>query len=84
MVHTERGEDVAARHDEKAGEPRAGKLFSSRTEQAARAKIIECEPADLQGCHPGLSGSPLFQRIADVRHAAGKRKSFSPSRGDQF
>ena len=35
MVHTERGEDVAARHDEKAGEPRAGELFSSRTERSA-------------------------------------------------
>ena len=76
MVGTERREYVAARHDQKAGEPRAGKLFGSGTEQPAGAKIIECEPADFQGCHPGLSRSPLFQRIAAVRHPAGKCKSF--------
>ena len=81
MVRAERGKDVAASHDEKAGEPGAGKFFSGRTQQPARAKIVQCEPADFQGCHPGLSRLPLSQRVADVRRPAGKRKSFLPRAG---
>jgi len=38
MLEAERGENVAARHDEKAGEPRASKLFQSRTGKPARTQ----------------------------------------------
>ena len=44
MLDTECNENVAPRHDEKAGEPGSSKFFSSRTQKPARVRIIECEP----------------------------------------
>ena len=41
MLEVERGENIAARHHEKASEPRPTKLFNSRTEKPTRAQIIE-------------------------------------------
>jgi len=44
VLDAKRGENVAARHDEKAGKPRPSKLFGSRTDKPACAQIIECKP----------------------------------------
>lgn len=50
MLDIERGENVAARHHEKAGEPSPTKLFNGRTDEPARPQAVECESTG--GCHP--------------------------------
>jgi hypothetical protein len=52
VVETERGQNVSARHYEKAGEPRPCKLFGSGAGKPARAQIIKCiEDAELEASH---------------------------------
>jgi hypothetical protein len=44
MVETERSENIAACHHEKASRPGACELFGSRPGNTARPKFIEREP----------------------------------------
>jgi hypothetical protein len=52
MVETERSENIAACHHEKASRPGACELFGSRPGKTARPKFIEREPAQVQRRHP--------------------------------
>jgi hypothetical protein len=40
MLHAERGEDIATRHNEKAGEPSSTKFFKGGADEPACAEII--------------------------------------------
>jgi hypothetical protein len=52
VLETERGENISARHYEKAGEPRPSELFSSGASKRTRAQIIErIADAELQASH---------------------------------
>src|SRR5262249_48909279 len=52
VVETERGQNISARHYEKAGEPRPSEFFSSGASKPTRAQIIECiEDAELEASH---------------------------------
>jgi hypothetical protein len=52
VLEAERGENISARHYEKAGEPRASELFSSGASKPTRAQIIESiEDAELKASH---------------------------------
>lgn len=62
MLNTERCENVATRHNEKAGEPRPEKFFNGRTDKPARA-ILESEFSEIIGCHFQLPSILLVQRI---------------------
>jgi hypothetical protein len=53
VLEAERGENISARHYEKAGEPRPSELFSSGASKPACAQIIESiEDAELKASHP--------------------------------
>src|SRR6266571_2564354 len=61
MLETERGENVAARHHQKAGEPCACEFFNSRANQPARARIVQCEDTQPESRHRlPLSSSVLI------------------------
>ena len=40
MLNAERGENVATRHNQKAGEPRSTKFFNGGTNKSARAETV--------------------------------------------
>ena len=69
MLNAERRENVATRHDEKAGEPRPAKLFNGRTDKPACAQIIESEATEVMGCHfncPLSTAPPANVRETEV------------------
>jgi hypothetical protein len=74
VLETERGENISARHYEKAGEPSSSELFSSGASKPTSAQIIECiENAELETSHrQPLSPWALFHRDLVVRHATDK------------
>src|SRR6478672_12648984 len=52
VLETERGENVAARHHQKAGEPGPRELLCSGAGKAARAKLVErIEHAEFEAWH---------------------------------
>ena len=52
VLETKRGQNVSARHHEKAGEPRPSKLFSSGASKPSRAQFNESiEDAELKASH---------------------------------
>src|SRR5690349_15077647 len=51
VFETKRGENVYARHYEKAGEPGPSKFFGSRASQPPRAQIECIEDAELEASH---------------------------------
>ena len=52
VLETERGENISARHYEKAGEPSSSELFSNGARKPTRAQIIKCvEDTELEASH---------------------------------
>ena len=52
VIETKRGQNVSARHHEKAGEPRPSKLFSGGARKPSCTQIIESiEDAELKASH---------------------------------
>ena len=75
MLDAERDENIAARHHEKASEPRPTKLFNGRTDKPTRAQIIECASTEVMGCHLlALYCSLLLQRICRCAIPGKKRQ----------
>ena len=77
VLETKRGENISARHYEKASEPSSSELFSSGASSPTRAQIIEyIEDAELEASHrkdPFPLGASSIAALLVVRHATEKR-----------